>query len=332
MPCNQRTLGRRNICEVDGQSWLEAAHALSSGSAGYVYFVDPFHPATSLNNDGRDMDYPLPTAAAAQAKCRPYRNDQIAVAMNSYWTYSSPAYPRYAAITENLTVTVPGIRIVGLSPSSSLGVPWTPSADNQELITVEAMDVVIEGFNFWDGGHNNALGVLGHWDGPPYGENLTVRDCYFQGLDYAVALDYSWNCYIERCRFDGITTHAIFNPSVYGEPDYLTIRDCVFVNCGGAITLPDCEDELIEHCHFMECTTAITITGATDCTIHGCTINGNAAGANTMINLTGGSDNLVSGNMLSCTIAQYDTTCSDATSGYWVNNWCTDGSPVAPPT
>jgi len=51
-----------------------------------------------------------------------------------------------------------------------------------------------------------------------------------------------------------------------------------------------------------------------------------------MINLTGGASNLVCDNCLSCTLAQYPTTCSDAGSGVWGGNHCGDGDTIAPPT
>ena len=330
--CSYRSVGRRSICEVDGQAWLEAAHTLTGGGSGYTYFVDPSHPDRSLQNDGRNMDYPLPTVASALAKCRAYRNDQVLVGMNAYWTYANPASARYVPISENVIVTVPGVRILGLSPTSSIGVPWTASDDDQTLITVRAMDVTIEGFAFWNGGNTGCIAVAAAWDAPPYGENCTVRDCYFYSVAYGITLDWTYNCIIENCRFQSITTQAIHNPSVYGEPDYLTIRDCDFVACMGGINLPDCHYEVIEHCTFSDCTAAIVVTAGDDNVIRGCAINGAPGGTNNFINLTGGATNLVADCQFSCSKAQYDTTCSDGTSGSWVNNWCSDGSPVAAPT
>jgi hypothetical protein len=67
------------------------------------------------------------------------------------------------------------------------------------------------------------------------------------------------------------------------------------------------------------------------CFIHGNLVYGNGTGTNNFINLTGGANNLVSDNFLACTIAQYNVTCSDATSGAWINNHCTNGDTTAPP-
>ena len=161
---------------------------------------------------------------------------------------------------------------------------------------------------------------------------MTVRHCYFFDLAYGVTLDYTWNSYIENCRFESISTAAIHNPSVYGEPDYMVIRNNVFLYNTADINLPDCVYELIEGNRFLGATAAIVLLSGDNNTIHGNTIQANPAGVNNMIDLTGGASNLVSDNYFSCTIAQYDTTNSDATSGSWVNNHCTNGNPAAPPT
>ena len=330
--CNHRTLGRKPGCEHDLYTNQEAIQSVMGDVGGTVYVVDPNHPRASNQHAGTDPDYPLRTVAQALTLCSAYAGDVIAVLNNSYWTYGNTAVGRATPIREAVTVSVPGIRIVGVS-KSPLGVPWVPTAINAVCITVAAMDVEIEGFNFWeDAGYAGTTGILAQWNGPPYGESLYVHDCFFYDHAYGIQLDYTWNCKIERCRFDDIVTAAIHNPSVYGEPDYLTVRDCVFVDNTADINLPDCEYCLIEGCSFLDVTAAIVITGGDNNQILTCTIQGAGAGVNNMINLTGGGDNLVAGNILSCTVAQYDTTCSDATSGAWVANHCTDGSPVAPPT
>jgi len=82
---------------------------------------------------------------------------------------------------------------------------------------------------------------------------------------------------------------------------------------------------------FMDCTDAISLTTSGNAFIHGNLIYGTATGTNNLIDLTGGANNLVSDNWLSCSIAQYDTTCSDGTSGAWINNHCIDGDTTANP-
>jgi len=159
-----------------------------------------------------------------------------------------------------------------------------------------------------------------------------MRNNFFYGLAYGIQADYSWNNFIEHNNFQGISTAAIHNPSVYGEPDYLTIRNNMFVSNAADINLPDTDDCLIEDNRFMDVTAAIVITAGDQNTIHGNTIQGDPTGTNNYVNLTGGASNLVSQNVLACTIAQYDVVASDATSGSWVGNLCTNGTATAPPT
>ena len=330
--CNQRTLGRRPSCEHDTYANVEAVQSVMGDFGGTVYVVDPNHPRASNQHAGTDPDFPLRTVAHALTLCAAFQGDVIAVMMNSYWTYGNVAEGRATPIREAVTVDVPGVRLVGIS-KSPIGVPWVPTANDAECITVTAMDVEIEGFCFWeDAAYTGTSGILAQWDGPPYGENLRVTNCFFYDLAYGIQLDYTYNCIIEGCRFEDISTAAIHNPSAYGEPDYLTIRDCVFVDNVADINLPDCDYQIIKDCQFLDVTAAIVITAGDHNQILGNSIQGAGGGANNMINLTGGADNLVSDNYLSCTIAQYDTTCSDATSGTWGGNHCADGDTTAAPT
>lgn len=310
-------------------TWSETG--LRQNSEGAIFYVDPNHPDPNDNRDGTDPTSPLATIDAAVGKCEAYRGDVIAVMHNGMWTYGDMTADNITPIQETVTIDVPGVRLVGVS-TSPLGVPWIPTADNDVLITVSALDVVIEGFCFWDLIYTGVTGIAAAWNGPPYGENLTVRHCYFYDLAYGITLDYTWNCEIEDCQFYNVSTAAIHNPSVYGEPDYLAIRNCIFRGNAADINLPDCDECLIEGNRFFDVTAAIVMLSGDANQIVSNVIQGSGAGANNMINLTGGGSNVVVDNALTCTIAQYDTTCSDATSGAWVNNHCTDGSPVAPPT
>lgn len=316
-----------------GVPGTDSDRGLKQDSNGKIIWVDPNHVDANDQRDGTNPDSPMATVAAALTKCRAYSGDVIAVMFNSLWTYGNVSVGRATPILESVTVTTPGIRIVGIAPSGSLGVPWVPSLANTPCITVHAMDVLIEGFNFWNAGVlAGTTGVHAEWDAPSvYGENLTVRHCYFYGLAYGIQLDYAWNNYIEHCRFESITTAAIHNPSTFGEPDYTTIRDNVFIDNVADINLPACDFELIERNVFADVTAAITTTTGDNNTIHGNVINGDPTGTNNYINMTGGSNNMVSDNWLGCSIAQYDVTCSDATSGQWVRNHCVDGETVAAP-
>lgn len=311
-------------------AWTDTG--LRQSTEGTIFYVDPNHPDPNDQRDGTDPTSPLATIGAALLKCEDYRGDVIVVMHNGMWTYGDLTANHITPIQEEVTVSVHGVRIVGVS-SSPLGVPWMPTDDNAVLCRIHALDVIVEGFNFWASTTTGNTGILAEWDSPSYyGENLTVRHSYFYDLAYGISLDYTWNCFIEDCQFVDIGTAAIHNPSVYGEPDYLTIRDCLFRDNAADINLPDVDEALIEGCSFFDVTLAITITNGDHNQILGNTIQGAGGGTNNMINLTGGGDNVVCGNALTCTIAQYDTTCSDGTSGSWGGNWCSNGVTTAEPT
>jgi len=288
-------------------AWTETGLRLDTNGA--IFYVDPNAVGVSDGRDGTDPTEPLATIAAALTHCGAYQNDVIAVASSAYWTYANPTV-RGTPVREEVTVNVPGVRIVGLAPSSALGVPWLVTQNNGVAITIDAMDVLVEGFLFWEDTYTGATAILAEWDGPPWGESVVIRNCWFgDGLAYGVRLDYSWNALIHNCVFQEITTAAINSVDNYGDPDYAIIHDNVFVGNTAAIDLED----------------------SSACTIYNNWIQGTAGGTNNFIDLTGGANNLVANNYLSCTIAQYDVTCSDAGSGAWINNHCTNGDPAAPP-
>jgi hypothetical protein len=291
-------------------AWTDTG--LRTDTNGTVFYVDPNAVGVSDGRDGTDPIEPLQTVATALLRCTAYANDVIVVAPNSAWEHGNQAVGRATAITEEVTVSVPGVRIVGLAPSSSLGVVWRPVTASGTLITVNAMDVLIEGFCFIDDlAVGNATAIAAFWDAPPYGDNLTVRHCFFgDDLDYGVSLDFSYYADIHNCYFDNVQVAAIHSLDVEGDPDYIRIHDNQFLDCTAAINLED--------------------SGA--CAIYRNLIYGSAVGANNFIDLTGGANNIVADNWLACTVAQYDTTCSDATSGAWLNNHCSNGVPAAPPT
>jgi len=315
-----------------GVPGTDSRTGLREHSTGATFYVDPNFPGASDSRDGTDPTSPLLSVAGALTHCEPYRGDTIAVMHNGLWTYGNTAEDNVVPIQEAVIINVPGVRLVGVSPSS-LGVPWVPTADSDVLITVNALDVLIEGFNFWPTIYATVTGIYAPWSSPLlFGENLTVRHCYFYNLDYGLQLDYSWNDFIIDCQFMGMTTAAIHNPSVFGEPDYLTVRDCVFHANIADINLPDCNHALIENNRFFAVNAAITMLAGDNNQIVGNVIQGDPAGVNNMINLTGGANNVVSDNALTCTIAQYDTCNSDATSGSWGGNRCSNGFTTAAPT
>ena len=279
-------------------------------STGTIFYVDPNYPGVSDQRDGTDPNDPLRTVAAALTHCQPYRGDVIAVMANGLWTHANPASSYRLPIAENVIVTVPGIKIVGVFPSGSLGVPWYPGTTGGTCITVNAIDVLIEGFCFMDAAANNAVAIAAVWGGTVYGDNLTVRHCFFNtNLDYGIRLTFAYYSHIHDNYFDSVNVTAI-NDETANNSDYIEIYNNRFSMCTNAINLPGVSWGLIRDNW----------------------IRGNPAGANNYINLTGGADNIVANNYLGCNIGQYDSTCSDSNSGAWISNFCTNGPTTAPPT
>lgn len=306
---------------------------------GQVFYVDPNKATANTSNDGTDPDHPLSTVAAALNKCNSYHNDVIAVMFNSDWTYSTIAAGHPLPIQESVTVNKAGVRIVGVAPSGALGVPWIPTANNAVCITVNAMDVLIEGFCFWDSIYTGNTAIYAQWSGAAYyGENLTVRNNHFYNMGYGVVMDYSYNCHIHDNRFEDIVTQAIHGSATFGNAGYNSVYNNEFWHCAGAINLPDSDYNKIVGNYFMNNTVAIAMTGDSDYNmICKNVIQGNAAGTNNYINLSGnvGADlNIVADNWLGCTVAQYDTTCSPGGGGtdMWVRNHCQNGETTANPT
>lgn len=316
-----------------GVPGTDAETGLRLNSEGCIFWVDPNHVDANDGRDGTNPTAPLRTVAAALTKCEAYRGDVIAVMHNGFWTYGDPSESHIAPISEAVTVNVPGVRIVGVG-AGSLGVPWCPPANSTNCITINELDVTVEGFCFWESqGYTTVSAIAATWSGvAEWGENFTVRHCYFYNFDdYGLNLDYTYNCFIEDCSFLNIGTAAIYNNGTNGDPDYLVIRNCLFTGNTADIDLGDTNNTLIEGNRFFDVTLAITLDGGSNNQILNNCIQGDPTGANNMINTTGGGANIVGGNYLSCLLAQYLTTCSGAASDHWGGNHCADGDTVAIP-
>jgi len=302
--------------QLGGVPGVSTETGLRTDTNGTIFYVDPNAVGVSDLRDGTDPNEPLATVAAALTHCGAYQNDVIVVASNSQWMHADTSVGRATRVSEEVTVTVPGVKIVGLAPSGSLGVPWGPLTNGGVLITVNAMDVLIEGFCFTDplAAVGNATAIEAHWDSATaFGDNLTVRNCYFgAGLDCGVMLDFSYYADIHHNYFDGLQAKAIGDLALVAfDPDYASVHDNLFLNCAIAIELK----------------------GSDCCDIYNNRIFGDDGGTNNFIDLSGGSNNIVSDNWLGCTLAagQYNATCSDAASGAWIRNHCIDGETGAAP-
>lgn len=301
--------GQEQVVGFDKDTAIDSKSYGAPGAK--IFYVDPNNAqAVDFGNLGEDPTVPLATVAAAVALCRDHHGDTIVVGGNDAWQYAP--HNRDTAIVESLVIPVTkgGIRLVGQS-TNPLGVQWEPADDSEACITVHAIDVLIEGFLFTAPNNTGATGVHSEWGvtATAYGENLTVRGCMFYDLDYGITLDYSWYCQLYNNAFDTISVAAILNTSVTGDADYLNIHDNSFQSSALCISLLTSDNNYIYNNR----------------------INEDGTGTNNFIDLTGGADNLVSDNFLACTIAQYDVTCSDATSGAWLNNHCIDGDTTANP-
>jgi len=297
-------------------AWTETG--IRMHCTGAVFYVDPNHADANDQRDGTDPTSPLATVATALTKCQAYRGDVIAIMANDYWDYGQQS-DYNTPVTESVTVTVPGVRIVGVSASASLGVYWRPATADGTCITVQAIDVLIEGIAFL--GRGGGTGIFGIWDDYGEGDNLTVRHCMFDSsLDEGVVLDFVWYGDIHHNWFDRCTYGIYTNPATMGDPGYNEIHHNWFHDCGtSAISLAG-----VDRCHIYENS------------IYNYDAARLAASANTMIDLTNSSRNQVHHNTLSCILPaavawDYDATCTAGASDAWMSNWLLDGPSVTNP-
>jgi len=288
---------------------------------GTVFYVDPNHSDANDQRDGTDPIAPLATVAMALTKCQAFRGDIIAVMANDYWSYGHTS-DYLLPVQEDVTVTVPGVRIVGVSPSGAMGVYWRPATVAGTCITVDAIDVLVEGFAFL--GRAGGTGIAGEWDGVTvHGDNLTVRHCYFdENLDNGIVLDFVWYGDVHHNHFDACAAYGIYvDPATMGDPAYNAIHHNLFDDCGtSAISLRDGDRNHIYENYIYNYDAARQAGAPT----------------NSMIDLTNGSRNQAHHNTLSCILpaaAAWDyNACNTAgTADAWTSNWLLDGPSVTNP-
>ena len=284
-----------------------------------------------MDRDGTDPNDPFATIALALTKCQSYRGDTIAVMANGFWTDAPKGAANYPLpITETVEVTVHGVRIVGVFPSGSLGVPWRAPLAGQTILTVSAMDVLIEGFCFMGesaAGGANCNGVYSEWAGGVsglWGDCLTVRNCFFDtDILTAIALEFVWNADIHNNTFQECNIAGIYSDGA------AAIRDCHFhhnwfynVGAGqtGAISVVNALQCLIDHNQIYN----------TDAQLGGAPFLATDEGVDT----SGGRGNLVHDNMLSCLLPgpgnDYSDFCNSGTDA-WCNNKCMNGVTITNP-
>jgi hypothetical protein len=287
---------------------------------GAIYYVNPNHPDADDNHAGTDPDHPLVHVAQALTLVQPFRGDEIWVMPNNSWKYGSTADGYLLPIAETVTVTVPGVRIVGVHGSSPTGVVWTATDDNQTLITVHALDVCIEGFFFRAPAFAACTAIMSVWNSPPYGDNLVVRHNAFDDtITNGVVLNYCWYADIHHNNFWNVIEKGI--ECVGAQPsEFLDIHDNIFHNC---------------------VVTAMDLTNCDYCHVHQNSIyndnNENGVnGTDTGIITTNGTHNQVFDNYFSCILpvgaaGDYDQMNTAGASDAWINNHCMNGLAITPP-
>jgi len=305
----------------------DSERGLRTNATGAIFYVDPNSVDPHDGRDGTDPEAPLATVGAALTHCQDYRGDTIAVMANGYWHYRDPASSNITPITETITVEVAGVRIVGVSKSASLGVAWQVPSAGATLITVNAMDVLIEGFAFLGyAGGAGGTAIYGEWytAAAPlvYGENLVVRNCFFDwNLHTGIGLAYNYFTQIHDNWFSECDEYHIKVDEEKSACNGLRIFDNYFSSAG---------------------TTSCFLEEATYCQIFNNwffdeTTAGGVAKADAMINLDNGSDNFVHDNVMSCPLPgpvnAYDVVNTSGTGDAWINNKCLNGpSTTNPPT
>ena len=295
---------------------------LRSDCHGVVFYVDPNATGVTDQRDGTDPEAPLATVAKALTLCQAYRGDVIAVMANGAWQYAD-GQNRTLAVREEVTVNVAGVKIVGVFPSSSVGVVWESQTALTPCITVSAIDVTIEGFAF-AGALGGGTAIYAEWDGATlFGENLTVRNCLFDDdIDTAIQLEYSWFCDVHHNVFQECDAYGVYADAAGSAFAYCAIHDNVFLDCGTAAiaALGGCDNNFIYNN-----------------TIFNTSAQSGAAATNEGINTTGGATNSVYNNTFSCLLpvpanGDWDDLNTAAATDAWCYNHCMDGDNVTNPT
>ena len=308
-----------------GVPGTDTERGLRTHTTGAVFYVDPNYSGVSDLRDGTDPEDPLRTVAAALTKCQAYRGDVILVMANGTWEYAGPN--DYATVVaESVIVTVPGVSIIGVCPSSPVGVPWTPAADLGWCIEIRACDVTVEGFAFvGEPQDTGARGIFAEFGPGRYGDNAVIRNCYFDSdIVTGVELAFSWQTIIEGCKFDGCGYGVYVDPEGLGAA-YCDIANNEFRDCAvGAIYTAGIDDSRIHHN-----------------SVYNANAQAGAAATDEGIITTDGVEpdgvrNIVYENWLSCAlpvgVGDYNDLCSGSPTDAWVQNYCMNGPATTNPT
>lgn len=296
---------------------------LRSHTDGAVYYVNPNHPDANDSVDGTNPDAPLITVAAAITRCLPFRGDVIAVMANNSWQFGTALDGYTLPIDENVIVDVPGVRLVGISQSSSTGVVWTPATDGGTCITVRAIDVSIEGFLFTQGAKAGCNAIVSVWDGvTAWGDNLTVRNCVFDDtVDTAISLDFVYYANIHHNVFWECDAYGIYSVQPGSGLQNLIVSDNIFHD------VTTCAMSLVE----------VSKSHVFNNSIYNSTALSGAAATDMGITTATGDNNQIFDNYFSCILpAAANGDWNDLNTGVatdaWINNHCLNGTAVTTPT
>jgi hypothetical protein len=300
-----------------GVAGAGADRGLRLHCTGNVFYVDPNFPGAHDRRDGTEPDAPLATVQAALDRCRPYAGDMVLVMASNAGPHAQAAWGRLALVTETVTISTPGVRLVGAAPFSAIGVYWRVPLGGW-AITVAAPEVLVEGFAFLP------ERAPGEEEDPANGimtsgsavEGLTLRHCYF-GADFGTALQLgaASDSEVYGCLFRGA------QQAIFSEDDVLSCRilENWFYDCAAAVVCSAASGFLVAGNWFYSAATAA---------------GEQAAGS--MVNFGAGGGNAVFGNWFSCTGGEggnYHTANVPGTDDAWAGNFCVDGlaGTVTPP-
>ena len=286
-----------------------------------LLYVQPNHAlATDAGNTGEDPGTPFATVAAALLRCRAYRGDIVLVGGNDAWVYGGQS-TWIAPVLETVTVSVPGVAIIG-AHTSPLGTYWTAPSAGAACIVVNALDVIIQGFAFQ--ADTSGSCITAEWDGVTlWGENIIIRSCYFDDVwDTAIALEFVWNSHIYNNVFQNCDVYGVYVDPAGSGVAFLDIHHNWFLDIGtSALLLNECDDSNIHHNTFFNATAA-----------------GGGAAPDAFIDTAAGAGrNSVHHNTMSCLLpgpgnGDYNDVNSAAATDSWVQNYLMNGPSVTNPT
>jgi hypothetical protein len=281
------------------------------------FYVDPTNTtfqATDFNS-GEDPEHPLLTIQRAVTLSRAYQGDVIYVLENDGWVHGTLTD---VIMSESVIIPTdkPGLHLVGVG-HGSMGVYWRPAATAGTCLTINALDIEVEGFCFTTAGYAAGNGISVVWNGATaHGDNPVIHDCTFDDtIDIAIQLEFCYYPHIYNCKFWECDTVGIYGDPAGTGSMFANIHDNLFFDCAVAIALTELDMSAIHHN-----------------TIYNALARAAAACTNQGIDITAGANDLVYENWFSCVLAVVypDLNSSNATSGF-VSNYCLNGMAIVEP-